>query len=224
MGRITSFILAAAFALCILPPTYAAASTGARTELSFTYAPATPIYTVTVSGTWTRGDPNGLVCTCNADFPKFVGVKIDGILLDAVQYTAVTGSTVITLKPEYLSTLAVGEHSIQLLFTDGSVQTWFTIKPAALAIINAVTSAKDFISIKETAKNSRVWTLTFKVTLTYSDGNTKVETYSINLNGNNANLDGKYKFADGHALAGYTLVYDIKGNGSNIKDFRLVRN
>jgi len=90
-------------------------------------------------------------------------------------------------------------------------------------ITNAVTSVRDFVSIVETAKNSRVWVLTFKVTETYSNGETKVETYSITLNGNNANLDGKYRFPDDHALAGYSLVYDVKGNGSNIKDFRLVR-
>ena len=32
----------------------------------------------------------------------------------------------------------------------------------------------------------------------------------------------KYKFADDHDLAGYTLVYDVKGNGSNIKGFKLI--
>jgi len=43
----------------------------------------------------------------------------------------------------------------------------------------------------------------------------------MNISGNNANLDGKYKFADDHDLAGYTLFYDIKGNGSSIKVFKL---
>jgi len=47
--------------------------------------------------------------------------------------------------------------------------------------------------------------------------------YSIDLSGNNANLDGTYKFPTGHDLAGYTLVYDIKGNGSNIKEFKLMK-
>ena len=90
------------------------------------------------------------------------------------------------------------------------------------ALVSAVTAPKDFVSIVETAKNSRIWVLTFKATLTWSNGKTEVATYSIRLNGNNANLDGKYKFADDHDLAGYTLAYDIKGNGSNIKDFRLI--
>ena len=223
MRRITCFILAAALTLCLSPPTFAAASTGGRTNLSFTYTPAEP-YIIEVSGAWRQGDPDGLKITCNAQFSKFVGVKINGILLDADKYTAVSGSTVVTVKPEYLATMAAGEHSIQLIFTDGSVQTWFTIEAANPVIENAAAAAKDFISIKETAKNSRVWALTFNVTLTYSDGGTEVVPYSVNLSGNNANLDGKYRFPDNHDLAGYTLIYDIKGDGSNIKEFRILPN
>ncbi|MCL2164941.1 MAG: cohesin domain-containing protein, partial [Oscillospiraceae bacterium] len=89
-------------------------------------------------------------------------------------------------------------------------------------IVNATTNAEGFISIIETAKNSKVWVLTFNVTEAYSDGSTAVVTYSVNLNGNNANLSGGYTFTDG-ALEGYTLAYDIAGNGSNIKDFRLIK-
>jgi len=83
------------------------------------------------------------------------------------------------------------------------------------------TTTKNFVSMTETAKNSRVWTLAFTYVETYLDGATNVVSYSVNINGNNANLDGKIKFTEG-PLAGYTLVYDIKGNGSNIKDLRLI--
>jgi hypothetical protein len=82
----------------------------------------------------------------------------------------------------------------------------------------AITSAKDFISIVETSKNSKVWVMSFKVTETYFDGSTKVIPYAIHINANNANIDGKYD------LGAYTLIYDIKGNGSNIKEFRVVMN
>jgi len=98
-----------------------------------------------------------------------------------------------------------------------------TVTPPVKSIVNAVTTPIDFISIIETAKNSRVWVLTFNVTLTYSDGSKEVVKYSINLIGNNANLDGKHKFGADHKLAGYTLTYDIKGNGSNIKEFKLAK-
>jgi len=76
-----------------------------------------------------------------------------------------------------------------------------------------------YMSIVETSKNSRVWVLTFNVDVTYSDGRVFNQVYSINLNGNNANQDGRFVFDEDHDLAGYTLRYDIKGNGSNIKAF-----
>ena len=89
----------------------------------------------------------------------------------------------------------------------------------ALTLTGAVNA--EYISIVETAKNSKVWTLTFSFTAVLSDGSSITLTESVNLNGNNANLDGKYKFAGD--LEGYTLVYDIKGNGSNIKAFALTK-
>ena len=95
------------------------------------------------------------------------------------------------------------------------------LKPVVVTVASA--SDAKFVSIIETLKNSNVWTLTFNVKIAYSDGSSKAVQYTVNLNGNNANLDGKYRFEDGHDLAGYTLVYDIKGNGSNIKDFRLTK-
>jgi len=85
-------------------------------------------------------------------------------------------------------------------------------------LVNAVASAKDFISIKETSKNSNVWVLSFRVTETYSDGTAKVVPYAVQIKANNANIDGNYN------LGAYTLIYDVKGNGSNIKEFRVVLN
>ena len=122
---ILGVILAAALVMCLSPPVFAA---GTQTEVTFTYAPPGPSYTIEADGSWTRGSRNGLIVTTNAELSKFIGVKVDGILLDAKNYTAVSGSTIVTLKPEYLETLAIGEHSIELVFTDGSVQTWFTVR------------------------------------------------------------------------------------------------
>jgi DNA/RNA endonuclease YhcR with UshA esterase domain len=87
-------------------------------------------------------------------------------------------------------------------------------------LIKSASNAR-FINIAETSKNSRVWVLTFNALVEYTDGSREIKTYSINLRGNNANLDGRYIFIAGHDLAGMTLVYDIKGNGSNIKMFEL---
>ena len=73
-----------------------------------------------------------------------------------------------------------------------------------------------FISIAETAKNSGVWALSLNVAETWSDGAIAVVPYTVELKSNNANVDGSCD------LGAYTLVYDIKGNGSNVKEFRIV--
>ena len=89
---------------------------------------------------------------------------------------------------------------------------------SGLKLVGATANAKSFISIKETAKNSRVWELRFFVAETWSDGNVKINFHCVNISANNANIEGQYN------LGAYTLIYDIKGNGSNIKEFRVVMN
>ena len=79
-----------------------------------------------------------------------------------------------------------------------------------------------FVSISETSKNSRQWRLIFTVDATYSAGANRAVEFYVILSGNNANLDGRYSFDASHDLAGYTLTYDIKGNGSSIKEFKLL--
>ena len=56
-------------------------------------------------------------------------------------YTVSSGSTVITLKPDYLNTLTAGEHTIAALYTDGRAAGAFTIaeKPADEETISSQT-------------------------------------------------------------------------------------
>jgi len=75
-----------------------------------------------------------------------------------------------------------------------------------------------FISIVETSKNSRIWMLSFYVLETYSDGSELLVRYEITQHSNNANIDGKIDLGE------YTLTYDIKGNGTNIKAFSVEMN
>ena len=98
------------------------------------------------------------------------------------------------------------------------VQGSIVIEKSAVVLVNAVASAKDFVSIAETSKNSGMWALSFKVTEVYSNGETKIVPYTVHINANNANVAGNYN------LGAYTLRYDIKGNGSNIKDFQITMN
>ena len=47
------------------------------------------------------------------------------------QYTATKGSTIITIKKEYLSTLTAGEHEVNIIFSDGSIKTKVTVAAKA---------------------------------------------------------------------------------------------
>jgi hypothetical protein len=95
--------------------------------------------------------------------------------------------------------------------------------PNVWPIVDAVTAPEHFILIAETAHNSREWVLAFAVEETYFWGG-DVVTYVVTVFANNANVRGSYVFDAGHALEGFILEYDIRGNGSNIERLRLVRN
>mgnify|MGYP005940276933 CR=1 FL=1 len=57
----------------------------------------------------------------NADFRLFDTGKVyvDNELVDPKNYTAESGSTIITLKKEFVDTLSVGEHTLKVVFNDG---------------------------------------------------------------------------------------------------------
>ena len=76
---------------------------------------------------WEKGADTGLVFTANGAYSKFTGIEVDGKAVDKNNYTAVSGSTVITLKPEYLETLSVGAHTLTVQYTDGEASCEFTI-------------------------------------------------------------------------------------------------
>ena len=83
------------------------------------------------NGTWTQNSDKTLTFRANGDFNKFTGVKVDDTLIDAKNYTAASGSTVITLKTDYLETLSVGTHKLTVVYNDGECSTNFTIKQAS---------------------------------------------------------------------------------------------
>ncbi|MBM6896688.1 hypothetical protein H9X86_04785 [Pseudoflavonifractor capillosus] len=76
---------------------------------------------------WTQGTQTGLTFTVNGAFSKFTGIEVDGKAVDQAHYTAVSGSTIVTLKPKYLDTLSVGQHTLTVLFTDAKVDGQFEI-------------------------------------------------------------------------------------------------
>ena len=77
--------------------------------------------------TWTKGSSEGLTFVANGAYGKFIGIGIDGAVINTKNYTVESGSTVITLKPDYLNTLTAEEHAITVLYTDGEAAGTFTI-------------------------------------------------------------------------------------------------
>ena len=90
-----------------------------------------------------------LLSVANGEFSKFTGVKVDGTKIDADKYTAVSGSTIVNLKKEYLETLSVGKHTLTVVYTDGECSTEFEIKAASTA--KKDTTDKENKSSKSTA-------------------------------------------------------------------------
>lgn len=106
-----------------------------HTDLTMTPTAAgeTPNYKIIegANGAWTQNSDGTLVFRANGDFGKFTGVKVDDTLIDAKNYTAVSGSTVITLKADYLKTLSVGTHKLTVVYTDDECSTDFEIKKSS---------------------------------------------------------------------------------------------
>jgi len=152
------------------------------------YERGTVLFTITFKINGTAGDG-----TLGNDVIRFIYEPV----IDGFAISEADGITPVTIHP---------------VISRGSIVVEGT---QLVTLINAVTSAKDFISIVETAKNSKVWVLTFNVTETYSNGEVRVVTHAIRINANNANVSGRCELGE------YTLIYDIRGNGSNIKEFRV---
>ena len=70
--------------------------------------------------TWANTDNEGLTFTVNGHHEKFAGLLINGATVDAKYYVIQAGSTVITLKAEYLRTLSAGKYTVTVRYTDGS--------------------------------------------------------------------------------------------------------
>ena len=80
--------------------------------------------------TYIIGKSKNATFRIEADYSLFTNkVYVDEKLVDSTNYDSKSGSTVITLKDEYLKTLSVGEHSLKVAFlNDGKAITKFTIK------------------------------------------------------------------------------------------------
>ena len=87
-------------------------------------------FTEGANQTYTIDESKNATFRIDADYSLFTNkVYVDNKLVDSTNYDSKSGSTVITLKDEYLKTLSVGEHTLKVAFSDnGEATTKFTIK------------------------------------------------------------------------------------------------
>ncbi len=89
-----------------------------------------PIIVEGIDSSCQSGSGEGLTFRSNAAFADFIKVCVDGKELTADQYTVKEGSIVVTLNSAYLSTLSVGQHTLDVVSASGTATTRFTITAA----------------------------------------------------------------------------------------------
>ncbi|MCI8506630.1 MAG: hypothetical protein HFI67_10645 [Lachnospiraceae bacterium] len=96
--------------------------------------PASPVEQITyeiIEGagqTITKGEDDSVTIKSNGDFDKFVSISLNNKEVAKEHYTAAAGSTIITLKPEYIQTLAAETYTVRIHYTDGFAQTILTLQ------------------------------------------------------------------------------------------------
>ena len=116
------------------------------TTASTAAAPAQVTYDILdgAGSSWTQNTDGSLAIRGSGEISKFRAVKVDGVTVDPVNYTVTEGSTIITFKPEYLKSLSAGNHSFELVWTDGTAATNFTVAENADQSAKSPKTGEDF--------------------------------------------------------------------------------
>ena len=89
------------------------------------------------SVTWQKGSGKNLDLTFHRSkddhltYGLFGSLEIGGVTVGSANYGAAEGSLKLCVKPEYLETLSVGDHTVKVNFQDGSATVKLTVKAAA---------------------------------------------------------------------------------------------
>ena len=91
-------------------------------------ASSDPTITTGTDLVFKKDSGKSLVFVSDADFSEFIRVEIDGEILDESDYTAESGSTVITVNSDCLNKLSCGEHTISIVSKNGTASAEFTVE------------------------------------------------------------------------------------------------
>ena len=116
-------------------------STPASTSMVSTQGSQQVIPTIIegAGSSYTQGSGNTIYFRSSDAFANFQKVMVDNAELSADCYTATEGSIIITLKPEYLSTLAAGSHSISIVSANGVATANFEVQTADTTAVSPKT-------------------------------------------------------------------------------------
>lgn len=144
------------------------------------------------NSSWTQNTDGTVVIRGDGEFNRFHAVKVDGKVIDRANYEAKEGSTIITLKAEYLKTLATGSHTFAIVWDNGIAGTNFTVaantsgnnsgnnsnnndsnhgsnnsgNTAGTAANTAAASAQELDKVPATGDASGIWLTLFVISLT----------------------------------------------------------
>lgn len=78
--------------------------------------------------TYKIGADGTVTLRCTGVLSSFKGITVDGkALIQGKDYTAVSGSTIITFNADYLKTLSVGKHTVVMKYDSGDVEAGLTV-------------------------------------------------------------------------------------------------
>ena len=120
-------------------------STPASTSTASTQGSQQVIPTIIegAGSSYTQGSGNTIYFRSSDSFANFQKVMVDNAELSADCYTATEGSIIITLKLEYLSTLAAGTHSISIVSANGVATADFEVQTADTTAVSPKTGDND---------------------------------------------------------------------------------
>ena len=81
--------------------------------------------------TITEGAKKTLSFTSDAAYEDFIRVEVDGKTIDERNYTVKSGSTIVTLKEDYVAGLSEGRHTLGIVSESGTATAHFTVSKKA---------------------------------------------------------------------------------------------
>lgn len=79
-----------------------------------------------------KGGNVGITFTTDDNRENFLKILVDGKEVSVSNYTITGNPLTITLKPDYLDSLALGDHTIEIVTVNGSATAKFSVSSAAI--------------------------------------------------------------------------------------------